>query len=74
MKPLLIQVSFNFILNSVPLWRRQIWIFCLIKSSKIVFIFTCILPDYMAYSYLSNRRVYQLSMQGDIFEKKKLSV
>ena len=26
------------------------------------------------YSYLSNRRVYQLSMQGDIFEKKKLSV
>jgi len=22
------------------------------------------------YSYLSNRRVYQLSMQGDIFEKK----
>ena len=23
------------------------------------------------YSYLSNRLVYQLSMQGDIFEKKK---
>ena len=26
------------------------------------------------YSYLSNRRVYQLSMQGDIFERKKLRV
>ena len=46
------------------IWKIMLmkwWIIKLLQHHKKV----------CTYSYLSNRRVYQLSMQGDIFEKKR---